>query len=162
MLRLLPLLAAVALPPAARLTVTVAPTPQKYDCYNSTDAAGGHDIELPWVSSIQNETACRAACDSLSNCSAYVAANETCSGDGQCRFTCGGCWLKADPQPTTDPLGPEDPFGQAGCRRFCGKAHLPLYSCGAAGQCVLDDAGARVRCAFSLFPHHFLLVSVRF
>eukprot|EP01047_Picozoa_sp_COSAG01_P094051 COSAG01_NODE_25040_length_757_cov_3.056231_1_plen_167_part_00 len=49
----------------------------RYQCHTNTDAAGGHDIELPWVSAIQNESDCRAACDRLSNCSAFVVGNQT-------------------------------------------------------------------------------------
>ena len=121
-------------------TTTTARHEWQYECHANTDASGGHDIELPWVSTIQNETDCRAACDSLANCSAYVVANET---GHPARFTCGGCWLKADPDPTHNPLGPGDPFGQATCRKYCGKQHLPLYTC-AGAQCVLVEDGARV------------------
>ena len=113
---------------------------QRYLCHPNTDASGGHDIELPWVSAIQNETDCRAACNLLSNCSAYVVGNQSAAHPA--RFTCGGCWLKADPEPATTPLGPGDPFGQASCRKYCGKTRLPVYAC-AGAQCV-ETAGARV------------------
>jgi hypothetical protein len=159
----------------------------RYECHTNTDAAGGHDIELPWVPAIQNESDCRAACDRLSNCSAFVVGNQTVvrgalekcrlwrwlSGicgrllllptdtcwllvaaaacprptqrsDGSAHWQCGGCWLKADPLPTTNPLGPADPFGKSTCRKYCGKTSLPLYTCNASKQCVLATGGARV------------------
>ena len=70
-----------------------------------------------------------------------MVGNQT--GTNPARFSCGACWLKADPAPATDPLHPDSPFGHASCRKYCGKADLPRYTC-AGSQCVVDRGGARV------------------
>ena len=51
---------------------------------------------------------------------------------------------KSDPEPAADPLGPGDPFGQASCRKYCGKTRLPVYAC-AGAQCVETAAAWNAR-----------------